>query len=368
MAFLQRAMWSLAIALPAAWAVGAMGWGAWQLVRLSDINVAASDIALSEVAAPAVPDVDEPEVNAASSGRSIPFAGVASASPSGLFSYGGSTAWAALRPQVETALQESRPDFQLRYVDPVSGPPGSRSGIRMLLDGRLTFAQTSHPLEDNDYALANQRNLRIAQIPVAIDGIAVVVRPDLAVKELTIGQLRDIYSNRIQNWKQVGGPDLKIVPFSRPPSAGGTVSFFVDEVLSDRPLGENVQLVPTTTQALRRLQGVPGGIYYASAPVVIPQCGVKALPIGREPGKSVYPAIQPAVNPEQCPNRRDRLDVKAFRSGRYPLTRYLYVVTAEPQAANVREPSEQAGETFAQFVLSKRGQDIVETAGFVRIR
>lgn len=343
MALLQRMRWSLAIALPALWAVGTMGWSAWQLVRLSDIRVASADIG-AEL-------------------RNVELAAI-----TGLFSYGGSTAWAPLRPRLESVFARERPSFQLRYINPLSGPPGSRMGVRMLLDGRLTFAQTSHPLEDSEYELASQRNLQLEQIPVAIDGIAVVVRPELEIEALTLEQLRDIYSNRIRNWQQVGGPNLPIEPLSRPADTGGTVSFFTEEVLGDRRFGANVQFVPTTTQALRKLQGLPGGIYYASAPVVIPQCGVKALSIGRESDMPIHPAIRPAVDPERCPERRDRLDVEAFRSGQYPLTRYLYVVTAAPRSLNTQWLDASAGEAFAEFVLSERGQDLVEEAGFVRIR
>ncbi|MEO0852684.1 MAG: substrate-binding domain-containing protein, partial [Cyanobacteria bacterium J06648_11] len=195
------------------------------------------------------------------------------------------------------------------------------------------------------------------------DGIAVVVHPGLHVEGLTVEQLRDIYSGRLRNWKQVGGPDLKIVPFSRPTSVGGTVSFFVEDILGDRPLSTHVRLVPTSTQALQALRAEPGGIYYASAPVVIPQCGVKALPVGREPDSWVHPVQHPPVAPEQCPDRRNRLNLDVLRSGEYPLTRNLYVVVSDRSLED-----ERAGKTFAEFVLSERGQQLVTEAGFVAIR
>lgn len=337
MALSQRVRWGLAIALPTAWALGALGVGLWQWVRPLESSFSAASLARSSVALP------EPI--------------------GGLFDYGGSTAWAPLRLQLEAAIATEYPGVQLRYTQPAGALPGSQTGVRMVLENRATFAQTSHPLSLEDYALADKYGIRLHETRVAIDGIAVVVHPDLEVDGLTVEQLRDIYSGRVRNWQQVGGPDRDIVPLSRPTSVGGTVSFFVEDVLGDRPLSTHVRLVLTSTQAIQTLRAEPGGIYYASAPVVIPQCGVKALSVGREAGRWVNPVRQPAVPPTQCPAQRNRLNLDVLQSQDYPLTRYLYVVTSD------RSPEdERIGKAFVELVLSERGQQLVTEAGFVGIR
>ena len=145
----------------------------------------------------------------------------------GIFSYGGSTAWAPIRLLIDSAIQAERPEFQLRYVEPNEGLTGSRTGIQMLLDDRLTFAQSSHSLLEQEYDRAKQRGFKLKQIPIAIDGIAVAVNPNLNVPGLTLDQLNSIYSGRIVNWQEVGGPDLEITPYSRPASTGGTAEFFL---------------------------------------------------------------------------------------------------------------------------------------------
>jgi len=83
--------------------------------------------------------------------------------PSGLFNYGG-TSWAPIRLAIDPVIQAARPEFRLRYVEPTSGSPSSGSGIRMLLDGRLTFAQSSRPLTDRGNP-AQQRGFGLKQIP-----------------------------------------------------------------------------------------------------------------------------------------------------------------------------------------------------------
>jgi len=283
--------------------------------------------------------------------------------PAGLFNYGGSTSWAPLRLTVDSAIQAARPEFRLRYVDPVGSAPGSGAGIRMLLRDELAFAQSSRPISDAEYQQAQQRSLQLKQVPVAIDGLAVAVNPSLTVPGLTLAQLADIYRGQLTNWQDVGGPNLTIKPLSRPISAGGTTELFVETVLKGQPLGPTVQMVSTTTEALRRLAATPGGIYFASAPEIVPQCTIKPVPLGRAAGQLVPPYREPLVPPEQCPAQRNQLNVAAFQNGQYPLTRNLYVVIKQNGQVD-----QQAGEAYANFLLTAEGQDFISRAGFVRIR
>lgn len=283
--------------------------------------------------------------------------------PSGLFNYGGSTSWAPIRLAIDPAIQAARPEFRLRYVQPTSGSPSSSSGIRMLLDGRLAFAQSSRPILDQEYNQAQQRGFSLKQIPIAIDGLAVAVNPNLNISGLTIDQLKSIYTGKTTNWKQLGGPDIAIKPYSRPTSDGGTVELFVQDVLGGQRFGSNVEFVSTTTQALQKLSGSPGGIYYASAPEVVSQCTIKPLPLGGKPGELVLPYQEPFVPLSQCPGKRNQLNINAFQSGQYPLTRQLFVVVKQNGQID-----EQAGETYANFLLTGQGQELITQAGFVRIR
>lgn len=95
--------------------------------------------------------------------------------PSGSFDYGGSAAWAPIRQLVDSQLQSDRPEVRLNYVNPAQSSPGSNSGLRMLLDGQLDFAQTARPLEPEDVAAARKQGFTLTQRPVAVDGVAVVL-------------------------------------------------------------------------------------------------------------------------------------------------------------------------------------------------
>ncbi|WP_421657194.1 PstS family phosphate ABC transporter substrate-binding protein [Leptothermofonsia sp. ETS-13] len=283
--------------------------------------------------------------------------------PSGVFNYGGSTSWAPIRLVADSELQAARPEFRLRYVEPVGSAPGSGTGIRMLIRDQLAFAQSSRPILDSEFQQAEQRGYKLKQVPVAIDGLAVAVNLSLNIPGLTLDQLRAIYTSQVTNWQEVGGPNLLIKPFTRPVTAGGTVELFVEDVLRGSPFGKTVRTVSTTTDALRELAKSPGGIYFASATEVVPQCTVKPLPMGRRPGEWVPPYQEPLIAPAQCPSQRNQLNLVGFQSGQYPLTRNLYVVIK--QNGRVEE---QAGEAYANLLLTGQGQEAIAKAGFVKVR
>jgi phosphate transport system substrate-binding protein len=283
--------------------------------------------------------------------------------PTGLFNYGGSIIWAPIQDSVDSVIQAAHPEFQLRYTPPVNDSPDSGTSIRMLLEGQLAFVQSSRPLEDQEYQQAQFQGFSLKQIPVGIDGIAIAVHPSLSIPGLNLQQLQDIYTGKITNWQQIGGPDLEITLYSGRPGNSGTVEFFVKDVLANTSLGSQVQYVYDTTDGLQRLANDPGGIYYASAPEVIPQCGVKALPIAREDNNFVSPYQDPVVPPDRCPQEQNQLNANAFKTGEYPITRQLFVIIKEDGQID-----QQAGEAYANLLLTNEGQELISNAGFVRIR
>lgn len=297
-------------------------------------------------------------------GQSATFAEVQSV-PSGLFNYGGSTSWAPIRLRVDPAIQTARSELRLRYVDPIGRPPSSGAGITMVLDGKLAFSQSSRPIKDAEYQQAKQRGFALKEVAVAIDGLAVAVNPGLNISGLTLDQLKAIYTGKVTNWSQVGGPSLSIVPYSRPINSGGTVELFVEDILGGQSFGSGVKFVSTTTEALRALANNPGGIYYASAPEVVPQCTIKPIAVGRRADTLVLPYQAPLVSTVECQGqgKRNQLNINSFQKGDYPITRNLLVVVKQNNGSE-----QQAGEAYANLLLSAQGQELVNQAGFVRIR
>lgn len=280
----------------------------------------------------------------------------------GRFRYGGSTTWAPIRRDVDALIKKELPEFQIIYTDPIASPPGSGTGIKMLLENQLAFSQSSRPLKDNEYLQAQVRGLKLKEIPVAVDGIAIAVNPNLNVPGLTLTQIKDIYTGKVRSWKELGGPNLEILPYSRK-NEGGTVEFFVNNVLQNEKFGSNTQTVNTTTEALRKVSRNKAGIYYASAPEVVGQCGVKPLPIGKTFNELVAPYEKPYIPASECPQKRNKLNRVAFSEAKYPITRRLFVIVKQNDQID-----QEAGETYARLLLTAQGQELIAKAGFVRVR
>ncbi|MGF1523777.1 MAG: PstS family phosphate ABC transporter substrate-binding protein [Leptolyngbyaceae cyanobacterium] len=333
---------------------GILGGGYWWFTRNSSVNLGS------------LPGIDNSSSttsnsNVSGSNAGNDFAAVQGV-PSGLFSYGGSTTWAPVRGTVDPVIEQAHPAFELRYTEPVGAPPGSGTGINMLLENQLSFAQSSRPLNPEERQRAEAEGFTLKELPVALEGIAIAVNPDLAVEGITLDQLRSIYLGQLTNWSELGGPNLPIVPVSRP-SEGGTVEFFTEAVLGGAALPGTVSIVNSTTEALRFVSSTPGSIYYASAPEVVGQCTVKPIAVGRQPDQLVFPYAGSYVPPENCPAQRNQINSEALRSGDYPLTRRLFVIVREDG-----QPDQRAGEAYVNLLLTQQGQTLLNEAGFIAIR
>lgn len=280
--------------------------------------------------------------------------------PRGVFNYSRSSSWAELSKKANPAIQAALPQFVLHYVQP-GEPPSSDAEIKMLLSGKLAFAESSRPISSEDNNQALQLGFKLEQIPVAIDILTFAVNPNLNVPGLTIDQIKSIYTGKLTNWKQVGGPNLPIKPYSHP-NGSATRKFFAQEVLSNQRFGPNVRNVGTT-QALQKLAQNPGSIYYATASEILPQCNIKPLPIGRNLGTFVTPYQEPFVSPSQCLRQHNQVNIAAVKSNQYPITRLLYVIVKQNGTQE-----QLAGKAFADLMLTKQGQELVSQAGFIKIR
>jgi phosphate transport system substrate-binding protein len=279
--------------------------------------------------------------------------------PQGIFNYGGSTTFAPLRsPTILTQLKQVFPQYQLRYTEPPTGNPGSGKGIEQLINGQMSLAQSSRPVREAEYAAAKNRGFTLDEVPMAIDGIAFFVNPkliDQGLKGLNLVQLRDIFTGKLQNWKEVGGPDQKIATFSRNLKSGGTVDFFSETILEKQPLGTNVQEARDTTDAIRRVASTPGGIGFASISESIKQQTIRLVSTGKGSSQTYVSPCSDAT----CTSVNDA----ALKAGAYPITRRLFIVIKRDGRLD-----EQAGVAYANLFLSDEGQQLVKQAGFVPIR
>ena len=217
---------------------------------------------------------------------------------------------------------------------------GSGTGIAALINGTTDICMASRPMkEDEKRKLRDRYQTMGVETSVAKDGLSVYVREQNPVKELSIPQLRDIYTGSVRNWKQVGGSDAPITLYGRENSSG-TYVYFKDNVLLGKDYAASCQTLPGTAAVVNAVAKDPNGIGYGGAAYAR---GVREVAVRKD---AKAPAIAPS--PE------------SVKDGSYPITRYLFLYTRVRPAGDVKK--------FVDWVLSPEGQALTTKVGYFPVR
>ena len=127
----------------------------------------------------------------------------------------GSTTVLPIAQKVAEAYMKENPDTSIS----ISGG-GSGNGIKAIIDGTTDIADSSRFIKDKEVKLAMEKGTYPVPFRVAYDCIVPIVHPNNPVKNLTMDQLKAIYKGEVKDWKEVGGPNKKIVVISRDTSSG----------------------------------------------------------------------------------------------------------------------------------------------------
>jgi len=96
----------------------------------------------------------------------------------------------------------------------------THQSIINLIDGKAELILSARKMSPDEKAYADAAGVSLTETPVALDAFIFVTHPDNPVKSLTIQQIRDIYTGKIKNWKEVGGKDKAIKPYIRNQNSG----------------------------------------------------------------------------------------------------------------------------------------------------
>ena len=99
-----------------------------------------------------------------------------------------------------------------------------------LINGTVDIANASRKIKEEEIAEAQSNGVEPVEHIIARDAIAVIVNPENPVSQLTLKQISDIYSGKINNWSELGGEDRPIVRLSRETNSGTHV-YFLETVL-----------------------------------------------------------------------------------------------------------------------------------------
>ena len=208
----------------------------------------------------------------AASGSAAGTDAAASGSVSGTITAVGST---ALQPLVEAAAEQfmsENPDVQIT----VQGG-GSGQGITQIAQGAVQIGDSDvfaeEKLENKDDAKKLKDN------KVVVVGMGPVVHPDVKVDDLTIDQLKGIFTGKVTNWKEVGGDDKEIVVINRA-AGSGTRATFENAVLGGDKVPEDFkpQEQDSSGTVVKMVAQTPNSISYLAFSYFSDD--VKALKVG----------------------------------------------------------------------------------------
>jgi phosphate transport system substrate-binding protein len=217
---------------------------------------------------------------------------------------------------------------------------GSGVGLAALLNGTVEIAASSRPIRNSEIDRLKQRFATMGYgVPVAKDGLAVYVNEKNPVKELSLEQIRDIYTGRIENWRQLGGNDAPIILYSRENSSG-TYVYFKDNVLQGRDFAPRAQTLQGTAAVVNAVSKDANGIGYGGAAY---GKGIRFVSVKKDANS---PAYQPTL--------------ATVSANQYPISRNLFFYLRTAPKGDTRK--------FIDWTLSPAGQRVVTEVGYFPVK
>lgn len=207
---------------------------------------------------------------------------------------------------------------------------GSSAGIKNAIEGTSEIGMASRDLKDEE------KSSGLKETEIALDGISLVVNKSNEIKNLTLEQIKKIYTGKITNWKELGGKDAPIVVLSREDGSGTRdgfqekVGFESEELIKDAQISDGSGNIKST------VEGNENAIGYIS-----------------------YGYVDEAVNALTVDNIE--LTPENVKSGKYPIARPFILV-------NMEDKISENGTKLIDFILSDEGQKIMEGKGFISIK
>ncbi|CAK7023069.1 MAG: Phosphate-binding protein PstS 1 [Desulfovibrio sp.] len=239
----------------------------------------------------------------------------------------GSTTVLPVVQKAGEAFMASHPGTELS----ISGG-GSGNGIKALIEKQCDVAMSSRDIKDKEKDAASKNGITPLRTAIAIDAIVPVVNPANRVGALTLAQLRDIYTGKITNWKDLGGQDAQIVAISRDTSSG-TFESWEELVMNKERVSPRALMQASNGAVVQTVSKNRNAIGYVGLGYV--DKSTRAVTV-----EGVSPSAETAL------------------SGQWPIARELYIFTNGAPEGAVKE--------FVEYLVAPdKGQKDVLAVGYV---
>ena len=226
---------------------------------------------------------------------------------------------------------------------------GTATGFKALDGNTADICMASAPVDDNTFQLfsgkANSEDMRSVsnEHVIGLDGIAVIVNAGNKVDELSLDQLRKIFTGEVSNWSDLPGAGKSgAIHIYRRDNNSGTFKMFSEMALNKQPIKADAKTYEKSEELVQHVGSDPDGIGFVSYTFVSSQ-GIR--PVAVKGGESL-PAIVP--------------NALSIQTEKYPLCRRLFFYVLRNSTNNHILP-------FIKFTESAAGQHIVENGGFINL-
>ncbi len=277
--------------------------------------------------------------------RNLSQTGLVATSPPGADGAGaeikqfGSTTILPIAEKWQEAFNKIHPEIKIA----VSGG-GSGTGIAQLAAKTCNIANASRKIKQEEIAAAQSRGVQPHEIPIAYDGIAVIVHPDNPLREISVQRLSDVYTGAISRWDELGVPGLGEIQLVARDSASGTYESFKNMVITLNDQDKSRNYSPKALQqasnegVLQTVAQTKTAIGYVGLGYVTKAVKVLAIaPLGG--GQAVLPSET------------------TVRDHSYPISRQLYMYTDGEPSGPLK--------TYVDWCLGPEGQALVREAGYI---
>jgi phosphate transport system substrate-binding protein len=215
---------------------------------------------------------------------------------------------------------------------------GSGDGVAAVLHGIADIGMVSRELSQHERDYAASKSIEFGTFPLARDGVTVIVNRANPVASLNLDQVRAVFAGRIGNWRDVGGEDEAIAVFVRA-SGSGTASLFDERVLAGAAYAGTAMALPSDEAIVAAVKARTGAIGYASL------------------GALRTAVVKPLALSADATATPSAPDAEAIRSGRYPLSRTLFLVAPLRTTDTAR--------AFVEFCTGHGGRELIRGAGYI---
>ncbi|MCC0782579.1 phosphate ABC transporter substrate-binding protein [Clostridioides sp. ES-S-0108-01] len=207
---------------------------------------------------------------------------------------------------------------------------GSSGGIKNAIEGTSEIGMSSRDLKDEE------KSAGLKETKIAIDGIALITNTANPVKNLTMDQVKGIYTGKITNWKEVGGNDAPIVIVSREEGSGTRDGFQEIAGFKSEELTKDAQISDGSGNIKTTVEGNKNAIGYIS-----------------------FGYVDEKVNSLKV-NDVEATDENVI-DNKYPISRPFILVNKEDGLS-------EKGKALIDYILSDEGQALVSEKGFIKVK